>query len=70
MQEYMELCEASDIDRDRFDYYIKTINRLNDYTESIAIDAPADIFEEIHDAKVRLENNFIAFVKALQPQQQ
>jgi len=69
MQELTELCQASDADRDLFDYYVKTLHRIDEYIQSLTLDAPDVIIDEINDAKVRLENKFIAFVKALQPEQ-
>lgn len=67
MQEYMKISDASVEDMNDFSLYIKTISRLEKMLDEIREEDPNEIFDAIHNAKVQLENDFIAFVKALQP---
>jgi len=67
MNERMELWQASLDDLTKFTAYIKVIWQLEKYLDELK-EVSDDIFDEIHDAKVRIENKFVAFVKDLQPE--
>jgi len=69
MQELKELSDASQEDIEKFDAYIKVIHQLDDFIQSLVMDTPDIITDEIHDAQVRIMNDFVFFIKNLKPEQ-